>query len=122
MMVLMAKGFIIATPFLVRAISGNIMMPALSAGFGGGLAAERRGALIRADHGLIEVVEGRGEGAEGCLCQLMHGLEQGGQVSRHAGKEEGARAVGTTKAAAIATATPAIFPTPTVADRAVVNA
>lgn len=30
MMVLMAKGFIIATPFLVRAISGNIMMPALS--------------------------------------------------------------------------------------------
>lgn len=32
MMVLMAKGFIIATPFLVRAISGNIMMPALSAG------------------------------------------------------------------------------------------
>ena len=33
MMVLMAKGFIIATPFLVRAISGNIMMPALSAGF-----------------------------------------------------------------------------------------
>ena len=31
MMVLMAKGFIIATPFIVRAISGNIMMPALSA-------------------------------------------------------------------------------------------
>ncbi len=35
MMVLMAKGFIIATPFIVRAISGNIMMPALSAGMGG---------------------------------------------------------------------------------------
>lgn len=35
MMVLMAKGFIIATPFIVRAISGNIMMPALSAGIGG---------------------------------------------------------------------------------------
>jgi type IV secretion system protein VirB6 len=35
MMVLMAKGFIIATPFIVRAISGNIMMPALSAGLGG---------------------------------------------------------------------------------------
>lgn len=35
MMILMAKGFIIATPFIVRAISGNIMMPALSAGMGG---------------------------------------------------------------------------------------
>ncbi|BBU59483.1 hypothetical protein KU6B_57480 (plasmid) [Mameliella alba] len=35
MMLLMAKGFIIATPFIVRAISGNIMMPALSAGMGG---------------------------------------------------------------------------------------
>ncbi|MEY8828860.1 type IV secretion system protein [Sedimentitalea sp. XS_ASV28] len=35
MMVLMAKGFIVATPFIVRAISGNIMMPALSAGLGG---------------------------------------------------------------------------------------
>ena len=38
MMVLMAKGFIIATPFLVWAISGNIMTPALSAGFGGSYA------------------------------------------------------------------------------------
>ena len=35
MMVLMAKGFIIATPFIVRAISGNIIMPALSAGLSG---------------------------------------------------------------------------------------
>ncbi len=35
MMVLMAKGFIIATPFIVRAISGNIMMPALSGGLAG---------------------------------------------------------------------------------------
>lgn len=35
MMILMAKGFIIATPFIVRAISGNIMMPALSGGLGG---------------------------------------------------------------------------------------
>jgi len=38
MMVLMAKGFIIATPFIVRSISGNIMMPALSAGMGGAYA------------------------------------------------------------------------------------
>jgi len=35
MMVLMAKGFILATPFIVRAVSGNIMMPAISGGFGG---------------------------------------------------------------------------------------
>ena len=35
MMVFMAKGFIIATPFLVRSISGNIVMPALSSGLGG---------------------------------------------------------------------------------------
>ena len=35
MMVLMAKGFIMATPFIVRAISGNIMMPALSGGLAG---------------------------------------------------------------------------------------
>ena len=35
MMIFMAKGFIIATPFLVRAISGNIVMPALSSGLGG---------------------------------------------------------------------------------------
>ncbi|KIN69908.1 Conjugal transfer protein [Sulfitobacter noctilucae] len=35
MMVLMAKGFILATPFIVRAVSGNIMMPAISGGLGG---------------------------------------------------------------------------------------
>lgn len=35
MMILMAKGFIVATPFIVRAISGNIMMPALSGGLSG---------------------------------------------------------------------------------------
>jgi type IV secretion system protein VirB6 len=38
MMVLMAKGFILATPFIVRAISGNIMMPAISGGLGGAYA------------------------------------------------------------------------------------
>ncbi len=38
MMVLMAKGFIIATPFIVRAISGNIMMPAITGGLGGAYA------------------------------------------------------------------------------------
>ena len=38
MMVLMAKGFILATPFIVRAISGNIMMPAITGGLGGSYA------------------------------------------------------------------------------------
>lgn len=38
MLVFMAKGFILATPFLVRALSGNIVMPALSGGLGGAYA------------------------------------------------------------------------------------
>lgn len=38
MMILMAKGFIVATPFIVRAISGNIVMPALTSGMGGSYA------------------------------------------------------------------------------------
>mgnify|MGYP002628004528 CR=1 FL=1 len=38
MMILMAKGFIIATPFIVRAISGNIVMPAMTSGMGGAYA------------------------------------------------------------------------------------
>lgn len=38
MMVLMAKGFIIATPLIVRTISGNIIMPAISGGLGGSYA------------------------------------------------------------------------------------
>lgn len=41
MMVFMAKGFILATPFLVRAISGNIVMPALSSGLGGAVSLGR---------------------------------------------------------------------------------
>lgn len=41
MMVLMAKGFIIATPFIVRAVSGNIVMPALTSGMGGTYAFSR---------------------------------------------------------------------------------
>lgn len=40
-MVLMAKGFIIATPFIAWSVSGNIMMPALSAGSGGSYAFAR---------------------------------------------------------------------------------
>lgn len=35
MMVLMAKGFILATPFLVKAVSGNIVMPAVTHGVSG---------------------------------------------------------------------------------------
>lgn len=44
MMMFMAKGFILATPFLVRAISGNIIMPALSGGLGGAYAFGRAAA------------------------------------------------------------------------------
>lgn len=35
MMILMAKGFLIAVPFIVRSISGNVVMPAVTAGMGG---------------------------------------------------------------------------------------
>lgn len=35
MMVLMAKGFLLAIPFIVRSISGNVVMPAMTAGMGG---------------------------------------------------------------------------------------
>jgi type IV secretion system protein VirB6 len=38
MMILMAKGFILSTPFIVRGISGNIVMPAMTAGLGGAYA------------------------------------------------------------------------------------
>ena len=44
MMILMAKGFILATPFIVRAISGNIVMPALTSGMGGAYAFGRAAA------------------------------------------------------------------------------
>lgn len=35
MMILMGKGFILATPFIARSLSGNIVMPAMNAGMGG---------------------------------------------------------------------------------------
>jgi len=41
MLILMAKGFIIATPFIVRSISGNIVMPAMTSGLGGSYAFSR---------------------------------------------------------------------------------
>jgi len=44
MMILMAKGFIVATPFIVKAISGNIVMPALTSGMGGAYAFGRAAA------------------------------------------------------------------------------
>ncbi len=44
MMILMAKGFILATPFIVKAISGNIVMPALTSGMGGAYAFGRAAA------------------------------------------------------------------------------
>lgn len=58
MLVLMSKAFIMATPFLVRAISGNVVMPALQAvspaaaqAFTAG-AANTRGSQARADRGM----------------------------------------------------------------------
>ncbi|WP_432256558.1 type IV secretion system protein [Limimaricola sp. AA108-03] len=57
MLILMSKAFILATPFLVRAISGNVVMPTMQAvspdgarGFSAGLA-NTRGSQNRAERG-----------------------------------------------------------------------
>ncbi len=62
MMVLMAKGFIIATPFIVRAVSGNIMMPALSGGLGGSYAFGR--AAFGSQQAVNRYLMGNASGAE----------------------------------------------------------
>mgnify|MGYP000318391291 CR=1 FL=1 len=74
MMVMMAKGFILATPFIVRAISGNIMMPAMSAGIGGGYAFGR--AAFGAEQARNRYLMGNATGAEyaGLRARSMMGL------------------------------------------------
>lgn len=62
MMVFMAKGFILATPFLVRAVSGNIVMPALSSGLGGAYAFGR--AASGSQHSFARQNIGSASGAE----------------------------------------------------------
>lgn len=62
MMVLMAKGFILATPFIVRAISGNIMMPAISGGLGGSYAFGR--ALAGSQQAQSRYLMGNATGSE----------------------------------------------------------
>lgn len=62
MMVLMAKGFILATPFIVRAISGNIMMPAISGGLGGSYAFGR--AAFGSQQAINRYLMGNASGAE----------------------------------------------------------
>ncbi|WP_108816830.1 type IV secretion system protein [Loktanella sp. Alg231-35] len=62
MMIFMAKGFILATPFLVRAISGNIVMPALSGGLGGAYAFGRAAAGSQQAYNRYQV--GTASGAE----------------------------------------------------------
>lgn len=62
MMILMAKGFLFATPFIVRSISGNIMMPALSAGLGGAYGFGR--ALLGSPQAYNRYLTGGASGAE----------------------------------------------------------
>lgn len=62
MMVLMAKGFIIATPFIVRAVSGNIMMPAIFGGLGGSYAFGR--AVFGSQQAQNRYLVGSASGAE----------------------------------------------------------
>ena len=81
MMVLMAKGFIIATPFIVRAISGNIVMPALTSGMGGSYEFARaamgsKQAQARSTYGTASGAELAGLGARNLAGKLGAQLEQ----------------------------------------------
>ncbi|WP_299048685.1 type IV secretion system protein [uncultured Tateyamaria sp.] len=76
MMVLMAKGFIIATPFIVRAISGNIMMPALSGGLSGAYSFGR--AAMGSQQAYNRYLVGGASGAEyaALRARQMFGVQQ----------------------------------------------
>lgn len=75
MMVLMAKGFIIATPFIVRAISGNIMMPAMTGGLGGSYEFGRGFAGSRQARNAYLMGNASGATAAGLRARAMVGLE-----------------------------------------------
>lgn len=76
MMVLMAKGFILATPFIVRAISGNVMMPAISGGLGGAYAFGR--AALGSPQAQNRYLVGAASGAEYAALRgrAMLGIQQ----------------------------------------------
>lgn len=75
MMVLMAKGFIIATPFIVRAISGNIMMPAMTGGVGGSYEYGRGFFGSRQAQNAYLVGNASGATAAGLRTRAMLGIE-----------------------------------------------
>ena len=100
MMVLMAKGFIIATPFIIRAISGNIMMPALSGGLGGGYSFAR--AAMGSQQAYNRYLIGGASGAEyaALRARRFFGLHQanprrttdtGGHAGKNMASETGSR-------------------------------
>jgi type IV secretion system protein VirB6 len=97
MMVLMAKGFIIATPFIVRAISGNIMMPALSGGLGGTYSFAR--AALGSQQAYNRYQVGGASGAEyaALRARQFFGVQQmpARQGMGQAGSTGGARSAGT---------------------------
>lgn len=80
MMVLMAKGFILATPFIVRAISGNIMMPALSGGLGGSYAFGR--AAFGSQQAMNRYLMGNASGAEYAALRLRAAMGIGAMPTR----------------------------------------
>lgn len=75
MMVLMAKGFILATPFIVRAISGNIMMPAMTGGLGGSYEYGRGLVGSRQAQNAYLMGNASGAAAAGLRTRAMMGLE-----------------------------------------------
>ncbi|WP_371228024.1 type IV secretion system protein [Roseovarius sp. 2305UL8-3] len=83
MMVLMAKGFIIATPFIVRAVSGNIMMPAISGGLGGSYAFNR--AALGSQQAINRYLVGNASGSEVAALRLRAALGVSGMPERSYG-------------------------------------
>lgn len=83
MMVLMAKGFIIATPFIVRGISGNIVMPAMTSGLGGTYAFGR--AITGSQQAYNRQNVGTATGAEIAALRLRSAVGLGNPAQRTAG-------------------------------------
>lgn len=85
MMVLMAKGFILATPFIVRAISGNIMMPAISGGLGGSYAFGR--AAFGSQQAINRYLMGNASGAEVAALRLRAAVGVSNMPERNYGSQ-----------------------------------
>ena len=95
MMIFMAKGFILATPFLVRAISGNIVMPALSSGLGGAYAFGRAAVGSQQAYNRSNVGSATGAEMAGLKVRQMMGLGQSPRKSNQSANDSRPTPTGT---------------------------